>query len=139
MDLPIKYVPFLFLLSVMPCGAQQDTFNACANKAKTQAELNSCANAELTRATAKLGEVYRNLLSEAEAEAPGAATKVKAAESAWIAYRNAYVEAMFPAKDKQAEYGSKFPMDEALLRGTLTLEHAEALQRVLDAYRTGMR
>jgi uncharacterized protein YecT (DUF1311 family) len=46
--------------------------------------------------------------------------KTKAAEKAWIAYRDAYIEATYPAKDKAAEYGSMYALDVALLHAKLT-------------------
>jgi len=61
--------------------------------------------------------------------------RFKAAERAWIAYRDAYMGAMYPAKDKQAEYGSIYPMEADLLRAKLTQRHdsvtgsAAAVQR----------
>lgn len=46
--------------------------------------------------------------------------KIKAAGEAWLAYRDAYMDAMYPAKNKQAEYGSVYPMEADLVRATLT-------------------
>ena len=37
---------------------------------------------------------------------PEALAKIKAAKRAWIAYRNAYIEATYPAEEKATEYGS---------------------------------
>src|SRR5207249_10099933 len=89
-----------------PCFAQDsEQYRTCNNKANTQGEMNACANKEAARVDAELNDVYRALLSKAESQ-PEAIAKIKAAERAWIAYRDAYVDAMYPAKDKQAEYGS---------------------------------
>jgi uncharacterized protein YecT (DUF1311 family) len=49
-----------------------------------------------------------------------AVAKIKAAERAWITYRDAYMDATYPAKDKQAEYGPIYPMEANLLRAKLT-------------------
>jgi hypothetical protein len=38
---------------------------------------------------------------------------------------------MFPAKDKQAEYGTMFPMEVDLLFAKLTLRHMTDLQELL--------
>jgi uncharacterized protein YecT (DUF1311 family) len=35
-------------------------------------------------------------------------TKLKQAQRAWIAFRDAHLEARFPKADKQAEYGSAY-------------------------------
>jgi hypothetical protein len=37
-----------------------------------------------------------------------AVAKIKAAERAWVAYRDAYIEATYPAKDRATEYGCMF-------------------------------
>jgi uncharacterized protein YecT (DUF1311 family) len=49
------------------CLAQNsEQYRNCSEKAKTQAEMNACANQEAARADAELNGVYRNLLSKAE-------------------------------------------------------------------------
>jgi uncharacterized protein YecT (DUF1311 family) len=41
---------------------------------------------------------------------------------------------MYPAKDKQAEYGSVHPMDVNLLLAKLTRQHVAALKELLQQY-----
>ena len=65
---------------------------------------------------------------------PEAVAKIKAAERAWIAYRDAYTDAMYPAKDKQTEYGSTYPMEVDLLRAKLTQRQVTALKELLQQY-----
>jgi uncharacterized protein YecT (DUF1311 family) len=48
-----------------------------------------------------------------------------------MTYRDAYIDAMYPAKDKQAEYGSMFPMEVDLLAAKLTRQQIGALQDIL--------
>jgi uncharacterized protein YecT (DUF1311 family) len=81
--------------------------------------MNACASDEATRVAGELSEVYRKLLSQAASQ-EGADAKIKAAERAWISYRDAYMDAMYPAKNKQAEYGSIYPMEADLLLAKLT-------------------
>lgn len=120
-----------------PCLAQNSKeYRACNEKAKAQAEMNACANKEAARVDAKLNDVYRKLLSKATNE-PEAVAKIKAAERAWIAYRDAYTDAMYPAKDKQAEYGSIYPMEVDLLRAKLTQQQVAALKELLQQYSGG--
>ena len=95
--------------------------------------MNACANKEAARVDAELNDVYRALLSKAESQ-PEAIAKIKAAERAWIAYRDAYVDAMYPAKDKQAEYGSVYSMEVDLLRARLTKQQVAALKELLQQY-----
>jgi uncharacterized protein YecT (DUF1311 family) len=80
------------------CFAQDsDTYFACSKKANTQGEMTACAGEEATRTDAKLNSVA--LLAKVASQ-PETAAKIKAAERAWIAYRDAYIEATYPAKGK---------------------------------------
>jgi uncharacterized protein YecT (DUF1311 family) len=51
---------------------------------------------------------------------PETLAKVRTVERAWIAYRDVCLEAIFPVKAKQAEYGSIFPTDADLFLADLT-------------------
>ena len=121
-------------VSSLPCFAQDSAqYRACSEKAMTQHEMHVCANEEAIRVDAELNDVYRKLVSKAASE-PGAVAKVKTAEKAWIAYKDAYVDAMYPANDKQAAYGSIFPMEVDLLIAKLTRQQIGALQELLQQY-----
>ena len=125
----------LLMANSFPCLAQNSAeYRACTEKAKTQVGMNACANKEAARADAELNEVFRELLSKAASQ-PGAVEKIKAAEKAWIAYRDAYIDAMYPAKDKQTEYGSTYPMEADLLRAKLTQQQVAGLNEMLQQYR----
>jgi uncharacterized protein YecT (DUF1311 family) len=95
--------------------------------------MNVCANEEAVRTDTDLNNVYRTLLSKARSQ-PEAVAKIQIAERAWIAYRNAYIGAMYPAKNKQAEYGSMYPMEVALLHAKLTRQHLAGLKDILQQY-----
>lgn len=124
-------------LSAFPRSSQDsEQYRACNDRAKTQTEMNACANQEAARADADLNDVYRKLLSKA-ANQPEAMAKIRAAERAWLNYRDAYIDAMYPAKDKQAEYGSVYPMEVDLLRAKLTVQQIAALRALLVQYSGG--
>jgi uncharacterized protein YecT (DUF1311 family) len=124
----------LLLLSALSCLSQDSPqFKACNEKAVTQMDINACAGQEADRVDAKLNAEYRQLLAKAAGE-ENAVPKIKAAERAWIAYRDAYVEAMYPASDKRMEYGSMYGMDVALLRAKLTQQHLADIQELLKQY-----
>jgi uncharacterized protein YecT (DUF1311 family) len=93
-------------------------------------EMNVCANEEAGRVDTQLNDVYSKLLSHAASQ-PRAVEKIKVAERAWVAYRDAYIDAMYPAPDKQAEYGSMYAMELNLLRAKLTRQQVTALQELL--------
>jgi uncharacterized protein YecT (DUF1311 family) len=120
----------LFGLSSLPLFAQvSDKYRRCDEDAKSQFEMNACASEEAARDDAELNREYRKLLSIAEKDHERTA-KIKSMEKAWIAFRDAYLEAMYPAKDKQAEYGSIFPMEADLLRAKLTQQQIAALREM---------
>lgn len=124
----------LFVFCSFPAlGQSSEQYRACTEKAKTQTQLHACANEEAARVDADLNVTYAKLLSKAESQ-PEAIAKIKAAERAWIAYRDAYINAMYPAKDKQAEYGSSYPMEVDLLRAKLTQHQVAALMDLLKQY-----
>ncbi|MGA2846961.1 MAG: lysozyme inhibitor LprI family protein [Candidatus Acidiferrales bacterium] len=117
--------------SAFPSLAQNSqTLRTCNEKAKTQMEMNACASNELARVEAQMDDVYNTLLSKTESQ-PEALAKIKAAQKAWLVYRDAYIAAMYPAKNKQAEYGSMYPMKVSLLRAKLTQKQVAALKELL--------
>lgn len=99
----------------------------------TQYELNVCASEEFKRADIELNRIYQQLLKKAAGDKL-ATTKIKWAEQTWIVYRDAYLEAMYPAEDKQGEYGSIYPMEWALAKAKLTKAQTGALKDLLQAY-----
>jgi uncharacterized protein YecT (DUF1311 family) len=130
----MRHLAVALLIASIPVLAQDSAqWRACDDKARTQMEMNACASDELARVDAELNNVYQKLLSKA-ASLPEAATKIKAAERAWIAYRDAYMEAMYPAQDKQAEYGSMYPMEFDLVRAKLTKRQVTTLKELLQQY-----
>ena len=132
----MKSLAILLLMGISPGGAlAQDSraYIACSNGAKTQAEMNECASAEASRADKELNQVYVEMLAKA-ASVPESAVKVKTAEEAWIVFRDAYIEATYPAKDKATEYGSMYPLEVELLRAKLTRRQIAALKDLLKKY-----
>ena len=127
-------VVLFIVINPFPCCAQySEQYRACEEKAKTQTQMHACANEEATGADAELNDVYRKVMSKAASQ-PEAVSKIESAERAWITYRDAYMEAMYPAKDKQAEYGSIFPMEVDLLRAKLTHQQVGALKELLERF-----
>jgi uncharacterized protein YecT (DUF1311 family) len=133
-NMPMNYLMLALLIASLPAFAQDSAqYRACNEKAKTQMEMNACASDEVSRVDFELNDVYRNLLLKAGSP-PEAAAKIKAAEKAWIVYRDAYMEAMYPAKDKQTDYGSIYPMEANLLCAKLTQLQITALKDLLQQY-----
>jgi uncharacterized protein YecT (DUF1311 family) len=94
----------LFLGIGSPCLAQYSaSYQVCSQTSMTQSEMNRCANEELTRVETRLNTTYAKLLTFVSADQPST-EKIRAAERAWITYRDAYIDAKYPAVDKQAAY-----------------------------------
>jgi len=132
----MKWLVVAFLMTVISfaCFAQDSAeYRACSDKANTQSEMTACASDEAARVDAKLKTTYRALLARVTSQ-PEALAKIKAAERAWIAYRDAYIEATYPAEDKAIEYGSIYPLDVNLLRAKLTRGQVAALEDMLLHY-----
>jgi uncharacterized protein YecT (DUF1311 family) len=128
----MKYWTVLALMiSTSPlCVAQKPKlYDTCMAKAKTQSEMDVCANEEAERVEAERIKLYRALLS-ARTGKRESLDKLKTAENAWLAYRKAYLEAMYPAENKQAEYGSMFPMEVDLVGAELTQRHIAELRHL---------
>jgi len=127
-------VEFLMTVFSFACFAQDSAeYRNCSDKANTQSEMTACASDEAARVDAKLKTTYRALLARVTSQ-PEALAKIKAAERAWIAYRDAYIEATYPAEDKAIEYGSIYPLDVNLLRAKLTRRQVAALEDMLLHY-----
>ena len=98
----MKFLVVALLMTVISfgCFAQDSAeYRACSDKANTQSEMTACASDEAARVDAKLKTTYRALLARVTSQ-PEALAKIKAAERAWIAYRDAYIEATYPAEEK---------------------------------------
>jgi uncharacterized protein YecT (DUF1311 family) len=75
--------------------------------AQTQADMTQGACAQYKKADQALNNTYAKILKYYAKDAQFV-TKLKQAQRAWIAFRDAHLEARFPKADKQAEYGSAY-------------------------------
>jgi uncharacterized protein YecT (DUF1311 family) len=133
---------FLIMLAALPCFAQlpgfaqiSDPLQRCLDTAMTQVEITRCMSEDVGRGEAELKDVYQKLLA-AVANDPQAVAKITAAEKAWVAYRDAYIEAMWPSDNKQF-YGSIFPANQRGLRAILTRQHIEDVKELLKEHTGG--
>jgi uncharacterized protein YecT (DUF1311 family) len=105
----------------------------CDKTAQTQADLNECGSDDYKTADDELNATYQRLLKRAASD-PLAIQKIKAAQRAWVAYRDAQIEALYPAENKQAEYGTVFPMCANLALADLTRQRAKILKQMLNPF-----
>ena len=84
------------------------TFNlTCFSQ--TQSEMNKESSNEYKKVDIELNNVYQKILSEYKSDSTFI-DRLKKAQRIWITYRDAELEMKFPADNKQAEYGSVYPM-----------------------------
>jgi uncharacterized protein YecT (DUF1311 family) len=122
------------LFWLLPWASQAENPKAgCYDKAQTQLELNDCAGEELAAADAELNRVYQAILKKYKDDSRFI-EKLRAAQRAWLAFRDAEFEAKFPASDG---YGSIFPMCAAQYKAQLTRERVTRLREWLDGIEEG--
>ena len=93
---------FLFVAASMLC---QSTERACWKTAMAQQEMNRCADLDARAADADLNRVYQELLAKLKGD-DNTTKKARGAQRVWLSFRNAHLQELYPAADKQAEYGS---------------------------------
>ena len=123
----------LVFSSTATFAQQSDELKRCMGQTETQLAINKCASDEAGRVDAELNSLYKKLLSTIAAD-PNAVEKIKHMERAWVSYRDAYLEAMFPARDKQAVYGSMYTTDLNLFLAAVTSRHIDGPRDLLKQY-----
>jgi uncharacterized protein YecT (DUF1311 family) len=121
-------VVVLFITLATPAyGAKK---NSCYDTAKTQFELNECASRELKKADDELNRVYKEILKR-NAKDPVFLDRLKSAQRAWLSFRDAELEAIFPDPEKQIAYGSSYPMCYSIWETKFTIQRTQQLRRWL--------
>jgi len=114
-------------------GHTSTQFRECALRDVSLAGMSQCASDEAAKADSELDEAYKTLRLKAKL-LPGAMEKAEEVENAWTRYRDAYMDATFPAADKQGVYGSVYPMNRNLLRAALTRDQTARLKELARRY-----
>ncbi len=96
--------------------------------AQTQGAINKGACDEFAKADAELNTVYGQVLRKRPADALFT-RKMRAAQRAWLAYRDAHLAALYPAADSQREYGSAYPACRCTALAETTRKRTEELRR----------
>ena len=105
---------------------------AQCNVAGTQVEMNACAVDELAEADRQLNEVYRAVLKK-EAGNAEFVQKLRTAQRAWVAFRDAELDAMYACAEPNASacWGSLLPVRYTSYKAKLTCERTERLRQFL--------
>lgn len=104
--------------------------DSCFDKA-TQSELNACEAEQYRKVDAEMQRVYTQVLAKYSADRP-LAENLRIAQEAWLKFRDAHMDSLFPETDKQRTYGSVYPMCKAIEMTLLTSQRTESLQRMLN-------
>lgn len=102
----------------------------------TQAGMDASANTGFAAADRQLNKVYQEVLKKHAGDTEFT-TRFRAAEKAWLAFRDAEVAAHYPARDALTEYGTAYPMCVADLKTRLTLQRIKELQAWVNGAQEG--
>lgn len=131
-DLPGKLTSFTaVLVLVSPTLLAGADPKDCMETATTQLERNQCATKHLKAANDELNRVYQSILNRYKNDRQFL-VKLRNAQQAWQKFRDAELEAKFPFEDKQARYGSLYPMCANLFLAQRTHERIKDLRQWLD-------
>lgn len=99
-------------------------------------QLTEKACAAYKKADTEMNAVYRKILNENQQDRLFV-QKMRAAQRAWVIFRDAHLESIFPAADKRAAYGSVQPMCHCMELEKITHERAKVLKQWDDGIEEG--
>ncbi|MCY7353942.1 MAG: DUF1311 domain-containing protein [Lysobacter sp.] len=129
----------LELLLLMVLASVAFTANAadtCMAKAQTQEDMNACAGSELVAADRELNTVYQQVM-RMHAKDKNFIQKLRAAQRAWLVFRDAELAARYPDPNAMAAYGSVHVVCTAGLKSQLTRTRITQLRMWLDGIAEG--
>jgi len=117
-------------LLVVPTLALAADFAKC-NPSGSQLEMTACAVDDLKQADAELNEVYQTLLIK-QADNEVFIRKLRAAQRAWVAFRDAELEAMYAceSENQSACWGSMLPLCRSSYMAKLTKDRTDRLREL---------
>ncbi|HYL98397.1 MAG TPA: lysozyme inhibitor LprI family protein [Blastocatellia bacterium] len=97
-------------------------------RTQTQFEMNKQACEEYKRADVRLNRAYKQILEQYSGNA-AFIERFKAAQRAWLAFRDAYLESLYPEEDKQRYYGTANSTCTCLVMKDLTNQRVKQLEQ----------
>ncbi|HEV8486278.1 MAG TPA: lysozyme inhibitor LprI family protein [Blastocatellia bacterium] len=95
--------------------------------AQTQAEMDKKSCDEYKQSDAEMSRVYQQVISKYKAD-PLFIEKLRAAQRAWIVFRDAHVASRYPATEPRKAYGSVYAMCRCEALIDLTRQRADQLR-----------
>jgi len=131
----MRTASIVVLAALVPAAVQTDdetpiSTGSCEIGAASQLELNTCATADLTAADEELNRVYREVLTR-YTDDPLFRERLKTAQRAWLAFRDAELGAIFPHDREPGYYSSMFPYCRQSWLSLMTRQRTEELRRWL--------
>ena len=101
---------FFALIVLVPIASWAGDGIKC-NDGGNQLELNACAIDDFAKADKELNQTYQSLIKK-DADAPSFISKLRLAQKAWLAFRDADLEARFACSEDNVRicWGSMYPM-----------------------------
>ena len=103
---------------------------------QTQHEMQKDASNRYKKSDIELNKVYQKILTEYNSDSIFI-NRLKKTQGIWITYRDAELEMKFPAENKQAKYGSVYPICVSLFLKELTEERTKKLRVWLNGIEEG--
>lgn len=123
------------LVALLPAYAADTTEN-CLEKAITQREINLCDSNEQALADKELNQIYQAVLKKHQ-DNKKFIDKLKISQHAWLKWRDAEMETLFPEHDEPEYYGSSFAGCWSNQLAVLTRERSRQLRIWLDGVEEG--
>ena len=122
------FLSFIFFVATAAWASDDIKCNPDGN----QLELNACALDDFTKADDELNRTYQALI-KSEADEKLFINKLRLAQKAWLAFRDADLEARFACAEEDPRFcwGSMYPMLFLLRKAELTRERTRHLQQLL--------
>ena len=102
--------------------------------AQTQEAMRQESCAALSESEKKLDDTYKQALDQRRSDKTFS-EKFEKAQRDWTAYRDSYLDAIFPVADKRAEYGTAYDT----CRCDMLVAMNEARIRQLEGWTTGLQ
>ncbi|GAB2567159.1 DUF1311 domain-containing protein [Dyella jejuensis] len=141
-NLPTNYVGAMWLTALALSGTSMAAATpaaapgaACMDNASSQSAMTGCAIKGLDAADQELNQVYRQVLHKYAGD-PEFVARLKVAQKAWLAFRDAELAARFPHSDK-SDYGSVYPMCADNELEAMTRKRTDALRAWLKGAAEG--
>jgi uncharacterized protein YecT (DUF1311 family) len=129
-----RYPKRWFIVGTFVLGA---FWLAVANlAAQTQGDVNQDACAQYKHADQALNATYSTVLEDYAKDTQFIA-RIKQAQRAWVAFRDAHLEARFPKADKRAEYGTVYSTCRCAVLTDLTEHRTKELRTWADGIAEG--